>query len=156
MKQGTAPDRIPSVSDPEQRHGHKRFTGHRVAVVVDRESQLILDCALLLGNAGDAQWVLEAIERVEETTGRRWSKWLGTEPTAAEPPGRPSRMQCESWSSERPGRADREVTSPRVPFGWTWRRSPSLARRARPLEPSPGTGTEAAFTSSGQCAGTVL
>ncbi|HEY3285079.1 MAG TPA: IS1182 family transposase [Armatimonadota bacterium] len=81
LKQGTAPDRIPSVGDPEQRHGHKsahkRFTGHKVAVVVDREGQLILDCALLPGNAGDAQGVLEAIERVEETTGQAVEQVVG-------------------------------------------------------------------------------
>ncbi|HEY3280733.1 MAG TPA: IS1182 family transposase [Armatimonadota bacterium] len=81
LKRGTAPDRIPSVSDPEQRHGHKsaskRFTGHKVAVVVDRESQLILDCAVLPGNAGDAQGVLEAIERVEETTGQAVEQVVG-------------------------------------------------------------------------------
>ncbi|HEY3282441.1 MAG TPA: transposase [Armatimonadota bacterium] len=81
MKRGTALNRITSVSDPEQRHGHKtaskRFTSHKVAVVVDRESQLILDCLVLPGNAGDAQGVLEAIERVEETTGQAVEQAVG-------------------------------------------------------------------------------
>jgi Transposase DDE domain/Transposase domain (DUF772) len=81
LKQGTAPDRVPSATDPEQRHGHKsqsqRFTGHKVAVVVDRASQLVLDCEVLPGNAGDAQGVLEAVERVEQATGQEVGSVVG-------------------------------------------------------------------------------
>lgn len=68
VKQGTAPDRIPSATDPEQRHGHKskekKFTGHKVRTVVDTESGLILDTEVLPGNAGDASDVKAQIERV--------------------------------------------------------------------------------------------
>ena len=73
LKEGTAKDRIPSATDPEQRHGHKskhrRFTGHKAAIAVDLDSQLIVDAAVLAGNAGDAVGLLEQVERVEERTG---------------------------------------------------------------------------------------
>src|SRR5262249_42277693 len=75
IKEGTAPERIPSATDPEQRHGRKskskRFTGHKASVAVDLDSQLILDAAVLPGAAGDATGALEQVERVEVTTGQR-------------------------------------------------------------------------------------
>lgn len=68
VKQGTAPDRIPSATDPEQRHGHKskekKFTGHKARTVVDTASGLILDTEVLPGNAGDASEVKAQIERL--------------------------------------------------------------------------------------------
>ena len=67
IKRGTAPDRIPSATDPEQRHGRKskrqRFTGHKARTVVETESGLILEAEVLPGNAGDGQAVLAQIER---------------------------------------------------------------------------------------------
>ena len=43
LKDGVSRDRIPSVHDPEMRHGRKssskRFDGHKAAVVVDIDSQ---------------------------------------------------------------------------------------------------------------------
>ena len=45
LRDGVSRDRILSVHDPEMRHGHKsssrRFDGHKAAVVVDTDSQLI-------------------------------------------------------------------------------------------------------------------
>src|ERR1039458_2059059 len=45
IKPGTEKDRLARGHDPEMRHGHKsasqRFNGHKAAVAVDRESQLI-------------------------------------------------------------------------------------------------------------------
>jgi hypothetical protein len=45
LKQGVSPDRVVSVFDPEMRHGRKsasrRFDGHKGAIAVDPESQLI-------------------------------------------------------------------------------------------------------------------
>jgi hypothetical protein len=74
IKQGTAPERIPSATDPEQRHGRKsasqRFTGHKASVAVDVESQLILDAAVLAGSAGDASEALAQVERVEAASGQ--------------------------------------------------------------------------------------
>jgi hypothetical protein len=73
VKAGTAKERIPSATDPEQRHGRKskskRFTGHKAAVAVDRESQIIVDAEVLAGSDPDATGVLAQVERVEENTG---------------------------------------------------------------------------------------
>jgi DDE family transposase/transposase-like protein DUF772 len=81
IKAGTAPERIPSATDPEQRHGRKsqsqRFTGHKAAVAVDLDSQLILDADVLPGSAGDATGALAQVERVEQTTGQAVAETLG-------------------------------------------------------------------------------
>jgi hypothetical protein len=81
IKEGTAPERIPSATDPEQRHGRKskskRFTGHKASIAVDLDSQLILDAAVLSGAAGDATGALAQVERVEQTTGQAVAQSLG-------------------------------------------------------------------------------
>jgi hypothetical protein len=81
IKAGTAPERIPSATDPEQRHGRKsqskRFTGHKASVAVDVDSQLILDAQVLSGTAGDATGALAQVERVEATTGQTVAQSLG-------------------------------------------------------------------------------
>ena len=45
IRDGVSKDRMLSVHDPELRHGHKssrrRFNGHKAAIVVDTDSQLI-------------------------------------------------------------------------------------------------------------------
>jgi hypothetical protein len=70
LKDGTSPDRIVSVHDPEMRHGHKsasvRFEGHKAAVAVDPESQLITAAAILPGNAQDSEQALSLVEQSEE------------------------------------------------------------------------------------------
>ena len=52
---GVSKDRMVSVHDPEMRHGHKssrrRFNGHKAAIVVDTDSQLITAVDVLPGNA---------------------------------------------------------------------------------------------------------
>jgi hypothetical protein len=72
LKDGVAPDRLVSVHDPEQRHGRKskskRFDGHKVALAVDAESQLITAVEVLPGNAPDAQGALALVEQTEATT----------------------------------------------------------------------------------------
>jgi hypothetical protein len=81
IREGTAPERIPSATDPEQRHGRKskskRFAGHKAAVAVDVESQLILDAAVLPGSAGDATEALAQVERVEAITGQKVAETQG-------------------------------------------------------------------------------
>ena len=66
-------DRMPSVHDPELRHGHKssrrRFNGHKAAIVVDTDSQLITAVDVLPGNAPDNLGALELVERSEASTG---------------------------------------------------------------------------------------
>jgi hypothetical protein len=81
IKEGTAPGRVPSVRDPEVRHGRKSkskcFTGHKASIAADLESQLIVDADVLAGDAPDAQGVLEQVERVEENTGQAVEQTLG-------------------------------------------------------------------------------
>lgn len=81
LRDGTARDRIPSATDPDQRHGHKsasrKFTGHKSRVAVDAESQLIVDMEVLAGNAGDAAGALAQVERVEERLGQQVGETVG-------------------------------------------------------------------------------
>jgi hypothetical protein len=69
VKDGTAKDRLISVHDPEMRHGRKsashRFNGHKAAVAVEMESQLICGVDVLAGNAGDQQNALELVHQAE-------------------------------------------------------------------------------------------
>ena len=69
LKQGVSPDRVVSVHDPEMRHGRKsakkRFDGHKAAIAVDPESQLITAADVLAGNAQDHERALEMVEQVE-------------------------------------------------------------------------------------------
>ena len=55
LKEGVSKDRMVSVHDPQMRHGHKskrkRFDGHKAALVVDTDSQLITAVDVLPGNA---------------------------------------------------------------------------------------------------------
>ena len=81
IRQETVKDRIPSATDPEQRHGRKsaskRFNGHKAAVAVDLDSSLILAVEVLPGNAADAQGALEQVEQVEKATGQRVKQTVG-------------------------------------------------------------------------------
>lgn len=73
IKRGVAKDRVPSVHDPEMRHGHKsskgRFDGHKGAVAVDADSQLITAVGVIPGNAHDGDTGVELTERSEQNTG---------------------------------------------------------------------------------------
>ncbi len=73
LKKGVSRDRIMSVPDPEMRHGRKsssqRLDGHKAAVAVDPESQLITAVAVLPGNAPDAQGALQLVAQSEQHTG---------------------------------------------------------------------------------------
>ena len=70
---GVSKDRMLSVHDPELRHGHKssrrRFNGHKAAIVVDTDSQLITAVDVLPGNAPDNLGALELVEASEASTG---------------------------------------------------------------------------------------
>ena len=81
LKDGVAKDRMVSVHDPEMRHGHKsssrRFDGHKAAIVVDTDSQLITAVEVLPGNAPDNLGALELVERSEATTGVPVEEALG-------------------------------------------------------------------------------
>ena len=73
IRDGVSKDRMLSVHDPEPRHGHKssrrRFNGHKAAIVVDTDSQLITAVDVLPGNAPDNLGALELVEQSEVSTG---------------------------------------------------------------------------------------
>ncbi len=81
VKEGTAKGRIPSATDPEQRHGHKShstlFTGHKASIddraarlyAADVDSQIIVAVEALPGDSGDAANVLDMVSQAEENTG---------------------------------------------------------------------------------------
>ena len=73
LKDGVSRDRMMSVHDPEMRHGRKsssrRFDGHKAAIVVDTDSQLITAVDVLPGNAPDNLRSLELVEQSEANTG---------------------------------------------------------------------------------------
>ena len=73
LKDGVSRDGMMSVHDPDMRHGHKsssrRFDGHKAAIVVDTDSQLITAVEVLPGNAPDNLGALELVEQSEASTG---------------------------------------------------------------------------------------
>lgn len=81
IRQETQRDRVPSATDPEQRHGRKsaskRFDGHKSSVAVDTRSGVILACNMLAGNAGDATGALEQVEEARRNTGLPIAQVLG-------------------------------------------------------------------------------
>ena len=81
LKEGVSKNRMMSVHDPEMRHGHKssskRFDGHKAAIVVDTDSQLITAVEVLPGNAPDNLGALELVEQSEANTGVSVEESLG-------------------------------------------------------------------------------
>ena len=81
VRDGVSKDRMPSVHDPELRHGHKssrrRFNGHKAAIVVDTDSQLITAVDVLPGNAPDNLGALELVEQSEVSTGAPMEEAMG-------------------------------------------------------------------------------
>jgi len=81
IAQGTAPDRIISITDPEMRHGHKsqvqRFNGFKVAVTTEQTSELIVDIQDISATGSDGQALLPTIARVEQQTGLTVEQLLG-------------------------------------------------------------------------------
>ena len=81
LKEGVSRDRIPSVHDPEMRHGHKsssvRFDGYKAAVAVDTDSQLITAVEVLAGNAPDRTGALELVKQSEENTACQVKETIG-------------------------------------------------------------------------------
>jgi hypothetical protein len=72
LHDGVSKDRMPSVHDPEMRHGRKskakRFDGHKVQLAVDTESQLVTAVAVIPGNAPDREQALAVVEQSEART----------------------------------------------------------------------------------------
>ena len=74
IKEGTTKDRVPSATDPDQRHGRKssskKFVGSKASIAVEIDSQIITAVDVIPGNAGDAHGALELVAQTEENTDR--------------------------------------------------------------------------------------
>ena len=72
IHRGVSRDRMPSVHDPDVRHGRKskrkRFDGHKAAVVVDTDSQIIVAMDVHPGNSPDQEGALALVEQAEGNT----------------------------------------------------------------------------------------
>ncbi|MFH0805095.1 MAG: IS1182 family transposase [Patescibacteria group bacterium] len=81
LKDGVALDRVPSVTDPEMRHGRKsasgKFTGHKGAIAVDTESGVITAADVLAGNAPDNTDALDLVQETSRNTGCTVAKVIG-------------------------------------------------------------------------------
>jgi transposase len=81
IRDGVAPDRVISHSDPEMRHGRKsasrRFDGHKMDVMVDEESELVLGVGVRAGNASDGDGTAPLLEDVQNTDGVEVGTLLG-------------------------------------------------------------------------------
>ena len=81
LRDGVSRDRMMSAQDPQMRHGHKsssrRFDGHKAAIVVDTDTQLITEVEVLPGNAPDNLGALELVQRSEANTGAPVEEALG-------------------------------------------------------------------------------
>jgi DDE family transposase len=73
IRQGVAPDRIVSHSDPEMRHGRKsasrRFDGHKMDVVTDEDSELVLGVDVRPGNAADGEGAAPLLAHILQIPG---------------------------------------------------------------------------------------
>jgi hypothetical protein len=81
IKDGVAPDRVISHSDPEMRHGRKsasrRFDGHKLDVITDEDSELVLGVDVRAGNAGDGDGAVPLLEQVQQVPGIQVETLLG-------------------------------------------------------------------------------
>ena len=81
IRQGVARDRVVSHSDPEMRHGRKsasrRFDGHKLDVMCDEASELVLGVEVRAGNAGDGDGAAPLLEKVTGVDGIEVETLLG-------------------------------------------------------------------------------
>jgi len=70
-----------SVADPEMRHGRKsasrRFDGHKLDVMTDEATELVLAVAVRAGNAADQDGTLPLLEKVQKMAGVEVETLLG-------------------------------------------------------------------------------
>jgi hypothetical protein len=73
LREGVARDRVVSVSDPEMRHGRKslsrRFDGHKMDLITDEASELVLGLDVRAGNAADGEGAIPLLEQVQSVPG---------------------------------------------------------------------------------------
>jgi hypothetical protein len=81
IKQGVAKGRMPSVTDPEMRHGHKSsgkaYSGHKAHVAVDTDSGIITGLGVGAPGASDGDRLQELVEQSKVTTGSEVGEVLG-------------------------------------------------------------------------------
>ncbi len=81
IRQGVAPDRVISHSDPEMRHGRKsasrRFDGHKLDVVTDEDSEMVLGVDVRAANAPDGEGAVPLLEAVQGIDGVEVATLLG-------------------------------------------------------------------------------
>jgi hypothetical protein len=81
IKEGTAPGRTPSATDPEVRHGRmsksKRLKGHKASVVTDVDSGIIVALDVFSGDSADSSGALKMTEQAEQNTAMRVGETLG-------------------------------------------------------------------------------
>jgi hypothetical protein len=81
IRQGVARDRVISASDPEMRHGRKsasrRFDGHKMDVMADERTELVLGVEIRPGNAGDGEGAAPLLEQVQAIEGIEVETLLG-------------------------------------------------------------------------------
>jgi hypothetical protein len=73
IRQAVAPDRIVSTTDPQMRHGRKsksrRFDGHKMHLVTDEASELVLAVDVGPGNGSDGDAAAELVREVRDEVG---------------------------------------------------------------------------------------
>jgi hypothetical protein len=81
IAEGTAPDRVISVVDPQARHGHKSnargFDGYKGHVAIDPDSEVITAAEVGAANVGDAAMAAALLDDLPQATG-------GQQPAAAD------------------------------------------------------------------------
>jgi transposase len=81
IRHGVAANRVISHSDPEMRHGRKsasrRFDGHKLDVIGDEDSELILGVEVRAANAGDGEGAVGLLEAVQGLDGVEVETLLG-------------------------------------------------------------------------------
>jgi transposase len=81
IRDGVAPDRVISHSDPEMRHGRKsasrRFDGFKMDLITDEDSELVLGVDIRAGNAGDGDGTVPLLEQVQKLSGVEVETLLG-------------------------------------------------------------------------------
>ena len=79
--EGTAPDRVISMTDPQMRHGRKssaqRFDGFKVVVSTEHKSELILDIADTTAMGSDGAQLMPTVQRVEAQAGCAVERVIG-------------------------------------------------------------------------------
>src|SRR5439155_6353856 len=71
LKQGVTRDRMPSITDPEMRHGRKsaarKWSGYKDHVMTDPETELVTAVAVSPASAGDGSILPELLAQQQDT-----------------------------------------------------------------------------------------